>query len=690
MSNSLGRLVVMLGLDAAEYTKGLTKSEYQAQQWARNVEKGVELARASLVGLGAAAVGAVAIVNAQADKIAAFQDLADQVGDSAEAVASLTAASQLSGTSLDTVAAASVKLTSALAKTDDEAKGVGHALGAIGIELEAFRRLSPVEQLDAVAQALAGFEDGAGKTAVAVELFGRSGAQLIPMFNDLADGAERQIFLTQEQIEAADAYSKQVARLTSDLQNMATVAAADAVPQLSAMAAILQDLVTYSRDTSDGFGILEGVLSGARVVLETIVVLGSDVAFVFKGVGREIGGMAAQLAALATLDLNGFNAISEAMRQDAERARRELDAFQRNVLNPIRFNADDQSAAEARRLGLAGPTKSLNYVAPPSGPKKKDGGSSPLTYDEQITQRVAGLLEGSEVTQAKIYADQLAKLDDLFFSGALNAELYDSAVKKLTGSTSSAKDEASKFAEEQKRLAELLAATESAGIEKQRKDMELLTNALQEFTKTQGKSGISEAQYLEAVQARLGLVADKTKEAKDFAEEFGLAFSSAFEDAIVAGGDLSDVLKGLEQDILRIIIRKSVTEPLGNLISSGVGSFFKGLFSFDGGGYTGAGARSGGMDGKGGFLAMMHPNETVIDHTRRNMAAGGGGANVTVNVINQSGTPVNAATQQRGTAPDGSQLVEIVLTAVGDALANRTGPAARGLEAGYGLRAAPV
>ncbi len=687
MSNSLGRLVVMLGLDAAEYTKGLTKSEYQAQQWARNVEKGVELARASLVGLGAAAVGAVAIVNAQADKIAAFQDLADQVGDSAEAVASLTAASQLSGTSLDTVAAASVKLTSALAKTDDEAKGVGHALGAIGIELEAFRRLSPVEQLDAVAQALAGFEDGAGKTAVAVELFGRSGAQLIPMFNDLADGAERQIFLTQEQIEAADAYSKQVARLTSDLQNMATVAAADAVPQLSAMATILQDLVTYSKESSEGFGLLDSVLSGTRVVLETLVVVGSDVVFVFRGFAREIEAVAAQIGAIFSGPVEGAWERGQKIRQryidEAIRARRELDAFQRRILNPADYSSDNQSAAEARRLGLTGPRRSLDYVAPPSGPKKKDGGTSPLTYDEQITQRVGALLEGSAVTQAKVYADQLAKLDELFFSGALSAELYESAVEKLAGTTDAASRQASKFVEEQKRLADLLGATESAGIEKQRQDMELLTRALQEGI-------ITEQQYTEAVTARLGLVAEKTKEAKSFAEEFGLAFSSAFEDAIVAGGDLSDVLKGLEQDILRIIIRKSVTEPLGNLISSGVGSFFKGLFSFDGGGYTGAGARSGGMDGKGGFLAMMHPNETVIDHTRRNMAAGGGGANVTVNVINQSGTPVNAATQQRGTAPDGSQLVEIVLTAVGDALANRTGPAARGLEAGYGLRAAPV
>jgi hypothetical protein len=37
--------------------------------------------------------------------------------------------------------------------------------------------------------------------------------------------------------------------------------------------------------------------------------------------------------------------------------------------------------------------------------------------------------------------------------------------------------------------------------------------------------------------------------------------------------------------------------------------------SFEGGGFTGMGARAGGVDGKGGFHAILHPNETVIDHT---------------------------------------------------------------------------
>ena len=51
--------------------------------------------------------------------------------------------------------------------------------------------------------------------------------------------------------------------------------------------------------------------------------------------------------------------------------------------------------------------------------------------------------------------------------------------------------------------------------------------------------------------------------------------------------------------------------------------------SFEGGGYTGNAPRSGGLDGRGGFAAMLHPRETVIDHTR----AGGGGGRSTPTTI---------------------------------------------------------
>lgn len=56
------------------------------------------------------------------------------------------------------------------------------------------------------------------------------------------------------------------------------------------------------------------------------------------------------------------------------------------------------------------------------------------------------------------------------------------------------------------------------------------------------------------------------------------------------------------------------------------------ISSFDGGGYTGNGSRTGGVDGKGGFWAVMHPQETVIDHTKGQSMPGGGGV-ITNNFI---------------------------------------------------------
>jgi tape measure domain-containing protein len=72
------------------------------------------------------------------------------------------------------------------------------------------------------------------------------------------------------------------------------------------------------------------------------------------------------------------------------------------------------------------------------------------------------------------------------------------------------------------------------------------------------------------------------------------------------------------------------------------GMKINGVLTYAGGGYTGDGARSGGLDGRGGFMAMLHPRETVIDHTQQ-----GGGPTITI----QTGQVVQM--------PDGSQWVSM-------------------------------
>jgi hypothetical protein len=72
--------------------------------------------------------------------------------------------------------------------------------------------------------------------------------------------------------------------------------------------------------------------------------------------------------------------------------------------------------------------------------------------------------------------------------------------------------------------------------------------------------------------------------------------------------------------------------------------------SFDGGGFTGNGSRSGGMDGKGGFPAILHPNETVIDHTK-----GQSGGVTIVNNIDASGADANVDMKIRAAMQQTSQ-----------------------------------
>jgi hypothetical protein len=49
--------------------------------------------------------------------------------------------------------------------------------------------------------------------------------------------------------------------------------------------------------------------------------------------------------------------------------------------------------------------------------------------------------------------------------------------------------------------------------------------------------------------------------------DFGFTFNSALEDAIINGKELGDVVKALGQDIARMVLRKNITEPLGNFVS---------------------------------------------------------------------------------------------------------------------------
>lgn len=151
-----------------------------------------------------------------------------------------------------------------------------------------------------------------------------------------------------------------------------------------------------------------------------------------------------------------------------------------------------------------------------------------------------------------------------------------------------------------------------------------------------------EQKLLNAAQkAGVSISDDVKKDIHDMAEAYVTAEESlerirsatqrgqdAFKDLFSSILDGSDAAKkalgNLLLEIARVQFAKSALGLLGQTSwGSDLIETVGGLLSFDGGGDTGSGARAGGLDGKGGFLAMMHPQETVIDRTKGQQVGGG-------------------------------------------------------------------
>ena len=110
--------------------------------------------------------------------------------------------------------------------------------------------------------------------------------------------------------------------------------------------------------------------------------------------------------------------------------------------------------------------------------------------------------------------------------------------------------------------------------------------------------------------------------------------------------------------------------------------------SFDGGGYTGDNVRAGGIDGIGGFMAVLHPQEMVTDMSKGQMPPGTGQGTstgpATVNIHNYAGSDVQAQS-----SPDG-KVLNIMIKAVKQAMSQDIrqggGAISLALEQSYNMR----
>lgn len=169
----------------------------------------------------------------------------------------------------------------------------------------------------------------------------------------------------------------------------------------------------------------------------------------------------------------------------------------------------------------------------------------------------------------------------------------------------------------------------------------------------------------------------QAKERAEFFDDANRQLKEGLLDAAIEGESLSGVLADVAKKFARAALEAALFNEgifaqsgngggfLGSLIGSIFGGGSKKPVSMDGGGYTGSGPRTGGIDGKGGFPAILHPNETVVDHSK----GGGMGGNVSVSYqIDARGADVGAVQRiEVALAKTKAEMPSMVLTTLRDA-----------------------
>jgi len=193
MSVTVGTLTIDLKANTASFSGSMDKMSQLSAKTASDIKRSLEKIAAAGLAMGAAiATGTAALITHSLDSADALYKLAQSAGTTTETLSVLNYAAGLSNVSSETLGKGLEKLS----KSAFSAQNGNQALTNV------FTRLK-VSAVDAtghlkdsgvlfgeIAMKFAGMADGAGKTALAMTLFGKAGAGLIPLLNQY--GAEQE------------------------------------------------------------------------------------------------------------------------------------------------------------------------------------------------------------------------------------------------------------------------------------------------------------------------------------------------------------------------------------------------------------------------------------------------------------------------------------------------------------------
>jgi lambda family phage tail tape measure protein len=307
MAQNIARLGVVLGISTAEFTQGLGKATLKLSEF-------VDKAKPAILGVAAAMTALTAKTVAYADEVT---DVADANDLAISTVMALGTALAVSGGKAEN---AGKMLSSFSSKIDNAAQGNEEAqktFQRLGISLSDIANSTNEQLLDKVVQSLSKMTDPIARNALAMEAFSKAGKGIVwkEFVQQLEAGRQKY----EESAEGIRAMAEAADMLQVIMKSLMGEVAKGVGEDLRLVVEYLQTMSDKTKGVGDVF----------RTVFETVVVLGSDIAFVF---GR-IAGVFDRFSLGIMASGEEVSAFWKKYNEESEQARKNLDLFQKKLLN---------------------------------------------------------------------------------------------------------------------------------------------------------------------------------------------------------------------------------------------------------------------------------------------------------------------------------------------------------------------
>jgi hypothetical protein len=267
-----------------------------------------------------AARSLVSMGQATADNIDNTSKLSARLGLTYGELSGLAYAGDLAGVSMDTIGKAATKADIAFVRASQGSALAQAAFDGIGLSVDDLQNKSPAERFAAITDAIAGLPTEAEKSAAAVKLFGKSGAELLPLFSagagEIARAtAEAKAFglsLTGAQGKDVEAMNDAFTRSQAAITGIVTQVTAYLAPSIQGVADTFTSLVGDIGGATIGQRIGDGILDGAEFLAGIGDYLITNFGSVFEylsGVGEQWGGVfdfASKVGNVLTIAGNGI------------------------------------------------------------------------------------------------------------------------------------------------------------------------------------------------------------------------------------------------------------------------------------------------------------------------------------------------------------------------------------------------